>query len=45
VLAPVLGPQTDGHAASSTNPRRARSGGAARSTGDLSENPPPPHVH
>jgi CDP-diacylglycerol---serine O-phosphatidyltransferase len=45
VLVPVLGSQDDGHANLSTNPRRARPGGAARSTGDLSENPPPPHVH
>ncbi len=45
-LAPVLGPQADGHGASPANPRKARSAAApARATGDLSENPPPPQVH
>jgi CDP-diacylglycerol---serine O-phosphatidyltransferase len=46
-LAPVLGPQADGHAASPAPARKARSGAAApaRATGDLSENPPHPQVH
>jgi CDP-diacylglycerol--serine O-phosphatidyltransferase len=45
VLAPVLGPQADGHAASPAQVRKARSAAAsARATGDLSENPPP-QVH
>jgi hypothetical protein len=43
-LAPVLGPQADGHAAA--NPRKPRSTARnARATGDLSESPPPPQVH
>jgi len=45
-LAPVLGPPADGHAAPPANPRKPRSSARnARATGDLSENPPPPHVH
>ena len=45
-LAPVLGPEADGHAAPSASPRKPRSSARnARATGDLSENPPPPQVH
>jgi len=45
-LAPVLGPMADDHAAPPANSRKARSAAtAARTTGALSENPPPPQVH
>jgi phosphatidylserine synthase len=45
-LAPVLGPEADGAAPSPAHPRKARSASpAARATGDLSVNPPPPQVH
>ena len=44
-LAPVLGPQADGHTTPHANPHKSRAGAAARSTGDLSEHQPPPQVH
>jgi len=44
-LAPVLGPQADGHTTPHANARKSRAGAAARSTGDLSEHQAPPQVH
>ncbi|MGH7915016.1 MAG: CDP-diacylglycerol--serine O-phosphatidyltransferase [Candidatus Binataceae bacterium] len=45
-LGPVLSPLADGHAAPATHLRKAGSSARSpRSTGDLSEHPPPPRVH
>lgn len=42
-LSPVLGPMAEGAAGAPAHPRKSRSGAAAaRTTGDLSGNPPPP---